>query len=204
MTSREGVGSTFSFWIKTVRTGPPSSHGPPRRASIDDLDSNEDRRNDMQPLIEGTNTLAETTLPTIPETPPLDPKDIHVLIVEDNLVNQKVLAKQLRSRKYVVSVADHGAEALTYLETTELWRGNAGGAPLSIVLLDLEMPIMGGLECVRRVRELEAAGQLRGHTPVIAVTANARLEQKKEALAAGMVRTFPSILALSLFVCASD
>lgn len=40
--------------------------------------------------------------------------------------------------------------------------------------MDLEMPVMDGLTCVKKIRELEAAGKIKGHVPVIAVTANAR------------------------------
>jgi CheY-like chemotaxis protein len=49
------------------------------------------------------------------------PETIHVLVVEDNLVNQKVLAKQLRNLGCVVHVANHGREALEFLERTVYW-----------------------------------------------------------------------------------
>ncbi|KAK6435847.1 hypothetical protein LTR95_007970 [Oleoguttula sp. CCFEE 5521] len=52
--------------------------------------------------------------------------------------------------------------------------------------MDQEMPVMDGLTCTRRIRELEREGKLRGHVPIIAVTANARSEQIKTALDAGM------------------
>lgn len=48
------------------------------------------------------------------------------------------------------------------------------------------MPIMDGLTCARTIRELEAAGTIVKHVPIIAVTANARLEQIESAIAAGM------------------
>lgn len=58
--------------------------------------------------------------------------------------------------------------------------------PLSLILMDVEMPIQDGLTCTRQIRELEAAGRiLGGHIPIIAVSANARLEQILEAKAAG-------------------
>jgi CheY-like chemotaxis protein len=66
---------------------------------------------------------------------------------------------------------------------------------LSLILLDIEMPIMDGLTCVRKIREMEASGQVRGHVPVIAVTANARSEQVTSAMQAGMVNIFPSLVA---------
>lgn len=58
--------------------------------------------------------------------------------------------------------------------------------PLSLILMDVEMPIQDGLTCTRQIRELERHGKiLGGHIPIIAVSANARLEQVLEAKAAG-------------------
>jgi len=54
--------------------------------------------------------------------------------------------------------------------------------------MDLEMPIMDGLTCTQRIRELERSGQVIGHVPIIAVTANARAGQIDVALGSGMVR----------------
>lgn len=129
-----------------------------------------------------------------------------VLIVEDNVINQKVMAKQIRAAGHTVHVANHGLEALDFLrrstfcshlspatqEPDYLNQGSATGlltsAPieLSVILMDLEMPILDGLSCVKQVRDLQASGDIRGHVPVIAVTANARSEQIALALAAGM------------------
>ncbi len=53
--------------------------------------------------------------------------------------------------------------------------------------MDLEMPIMDGLACTRRIRDLEREGKIAGAVPIIAVTANTRLEQMKFALEAGTV-----------------
>lgn len=58
--------------------------------------------------------------------------------------------------------------------------------PLSMILMDVEMPIQDGLTCTQQIRELERQGKiLGGHIPIIAATANARLEQILEAKAAG-------------------
>ena len=59
---------------------------------------------------------------------------------------------------------------------------------LSLILMDLEMPIMDGLACTRRIRDLERDGKVQGHVPIIAVTANTRMEQMDRAIEAGMVR----------------
>jgi CheY-like chemotaxis protein len=136
------------------------------------------------------------------------PKTLHVLVVEDNLVNQKVLAKQLRNLGCIVSVANHGAEALDFLKTTRHWASpgppttpthathvpvteptdpfDSLPAELSLILMDWEMPVMNGLTAVARIRELERMGRLAWHIPVIGVTANVRPQQIEKAMEAGM------------------
>lgn len=110
-----------------------------------------------------------------------------ILLVEDNLVNQKVLGKQLQKAGCIVNLANHGEEALEFLKRTKFWKGNDGGKNLDIVLMDLEMPVMDGLTCARRIRDLQLEGSLVKHVPLIAVTANARMEQIDISIAAGMV-----------------
>lgn len=113
--------------------------------------------------------------------------DIHVLIVEDNLVNQRVLSKQLQTLGMKVAVANHGKEALDYLRTTEFCAsGDKPLKKLSLILMDWEMPVMDGLSCVRHIRQMQKDGIVHGRVPVIAVTANVREEQVKEAVEAGM------------------
>jgi signal transduction histidine kinase/CheY-like chemotaxis protein len=63
---------------------------------------------------------------------------------------------------------------------------SSGKFPLSVILMDIEMPIQDGLTCTRHIRELEAQGRIRGgRIPIIAVSANARAEQVQEAREAG-------------------
>ncbi|KAH7386103.1 putative histidine kinase HHK16p [Pyrenochaeta sp. MPI-SDFR-AT-0127] len=109
---------------------------------------------------------------------------IHVLIVEDNIVNQKVLSKQLTKAGCIVSTADNGIYALNHLVQTDFHIIN--GIPLSIILMDLEMPEMDGLTCCKRIREMESKKELNGHVPIIAVTANVRGEQIATAKESGM------------------
>lgn len=109
-------------------------------------------------------------------------KGYRILLVEDNLVNQRVLRKQLEKIDAVVDVAGDGLEALEKIEKS-VWR--EGEESLDIVLMDLEMPVMGGLECVQKIRELQSSGKIEGHLPVIVVSANARTEQIEEAEKSG-------------------
>ncbi|KAF2772771.1 histidine kinase [Teratosphaeria nubilosa] len=109
--------------------------------------------------------------------------NLDVLIVEDNAINQKIMAQQLRKAGCTVHVANHGLECLNFLDQS-VFCGST--TPLSVVLLDLEMPTMDGLTCIRHIREYQRTGKIVSHVPVIAVTANARSEQISVALAAGM------------------
>lgn len=116
-----------------------------------------------------------------------EPKQ-EILLVEDNLVNQKVLAKQLRRLGHTVHIANHGEEALKIISKSRFWkRNNNAGLDLSVILMDWEMPVMDGLTATRRIRELEADGTITKHLSIIATTANARAEQIQTAFAAGIV-----------------
>lgn len=98
-----------------------------------------------------------------------------------------MLKKQLVKLGYTVSIANHGIEAISFLSTTRYSAAHqADGTDLSVVLMDSEMPVMDGLSCVRRIREMQDEGALVAHVPVIAITANARIEQVDAALVAGM------------------
>lgn len=111
-----------------------------------------------------------------------------------NLINQKILAKQLRNADCTVTVANHGKEALELLEKSDCWQ-RKGGQPATInvdvVLLDWEMPIMNGLECCEQIRRLEEDGLIVRSLPVIAITANVRREQVERAMLAGFDAVMP-------------
>ncbi|KAI0007053.1 hypothetical protein F4779DRAFT_594012 [Xylariaceae sp. FL0662B] len=118
-----------------------------------------------------------------PNTEVAAPRIEGVLLVEDNLINQQITRRDLLNNGYAVEVANHGVEALEKLQHTNR---ASGQFPLSLILMDIEMPIQDGLTCTRKIRELEKAGQLTGpRIPIIAVSANARMEQIMEAKAAG-------------------
>lgn len=108
---------------------------------------------------------------------------LHVLVVEDNLINQKVMSQQLRRAGCIVYVANHGLECLAFLEKSIFCKAETH---LSVILLDLEMPTMDGLTCIKHIRERQTKGEIVRHVPVIAVTANARSEQISMAIDAGM------------------
>ncbi|EUC42938.1 hypothetical protein COCMIDRAFT_28511 [Bipolaris oryzae ATCC 44560] len=232
VSSTKGEGSTFAFYISTRLAYPPA-------------DQIVGRASQARPILDRTIT-SEDAMRMI---------KLNVLIVEDNLVNQKVLRKQLEKFKWNVSVAGNGQEALEWLKNSIYWQqpdsdsnSNSPTQPdstakhdLDIILMDIEMPIMDGLTCARLIRDYEHQGllaspsasfsQLRrlsaisvspiqssNHNdpfssslakhrystsslesnnnnpahrqflrlPILAVSANARMEQVEQALAAGM------------------
>lgn len=107
-----------------------------------------------------------------------------VLIVEDNLINQRLLQRQLQTAGFAASIANHGQEMLDKLESSTLVMPQSL-TTYNIILLDIEMPVMDGMTAVRHVRTWEKEGKAASHIPIIAVSANARPEQINEQLQAG-------------------
>ncbi|KAH0341930.1 histidine kinase, partial [Aureobasidium melanogenum] len=181
--SEAGVGSIFMFYIKARRCvdepkSRQTSFSAPTATSpvlLPHTASAARRANVSEGSVHTLSSLSST----------VPPEDIHILVVEDNKINQRVMSQQLRKLGCVVHTADHGQDCLDFLQTT-IFTSNSKNIPLSIILMDLEMPVMDGLTCVRRIREYEATGKVTGHVPVIAITANARSEQINIAMEAGM------------------
>lgn len=111
------------------------------------------------------------------------------------------MAQQLRKLGCAkVHVADHGLDALNFLSTTTFFH-STDQIPLSVVLLDVEMPVMDGLQAARRVRELEDTHEILRHVPIIGITANARVNQIASCIEAGMDEVLVSFaLADALFM----
>ncbi len=104
---------------------------------------------------------------------------IHVLIAEDNLVNQQVLRGILKKKKITCDIAANGIEALELLATTN--------RPYAAVLMDLEMPEMDGIEATHKIRAGTApTNEATAQIPIIAVTAQAMRGDRERCLSAGM------------------
>jgi signal transduction histidine kinase/CheY-like chemotaxis protein/HPt (histidine-containing phosphotransfer) domain-containing protein len=100
----------------------------------------------------------------------------HILVVEDDLMNQAVVCGLLRHAGHRMTVACNGTEAL---------KAMAASNDIDLVLMDLQMPDMDGLEATRCIRDGQA-GELAKSIPIVALTANAFAENRTECLTAGM------------------
>ncbi|KAI1464114.1 uncharacterized protein F4812DRAFT_463172 [Daldinia caldariorum] len=191
VTSQKGIGSTFSFYIQSRKTvgSPPDARGLPTAPPLTRAPGSSTTVETRHPK---TNSSDKPTRPAknIASRPRFSEDGrrlFDVLIVEDNLVNQKVLQRSLRNVGNSTKVANHGGEALEVLQQSRYWTGKEdSGDDISVILMDLEMPVMDGMTCARKIRELERNGTIVSHIPIIAVTAYARPEQIENAKAAGV------------------
>jgi signal transduction histidine kinase/ligand-binding sensor domain-containing protein/CheY-like chemotaxis protein len=120
---------------------------------------------------------AETREPAVEtsrsaDAPPV--RSLHVLLAEDNPVNQKVASRILQNRGHSVVCAGDGLEAVQAFGTEEF----------DLILMDIQMPHMDGFQATAEIRKLDAA--LRRHTPILALTANVMKGDRERCLAAGM------------------
>ena len=119
-----------------------------------------------QPVSEESLSLAQA---------PLEFAGRRVLLVDDNAVNREVARAMLERAGIIVCEAEHGVAALAQI-------GAQGCAAFDLVLMDIQMPEMGGLEATRRIRALPDGAAL----PIIGLTAHVRAEDVARARAAGM------------------
>jgi signal transduction histidine kinase/ActR/RegA family two-component response regulator len=102
-----------------------------------------------------------------------DAAPVRLLLVEDNKVNQKVALTLLGRLGYVVDLAENGQQGVEA----------AARQAYSLILMDMQMPVMGGLEAARRIRD---GGGVNGTVPIVALTANAMQSDQDACREAGM------------------
>jgi CheY-like chemotaxis protein len=173
--SETGQGSAFAFYIKIRRAETPYGK-------------------ELHTIVPEHNLPVGTTNYNSPSVHAIGLRpcsDFTILIVEDNLVNQKVLSKQLRNLGFKVEIANNGQESIDFLKRTVFWNDDNNHSeqerlPLTLILMDIEMPVMNGTEATREIRSLTDSGHIRRRVPIIAITANARSEQIAQAKESGM------------------
>jgi CheY-like chemotaxis protein len=99
---------------------------------------------------------------------------LHILLAEDNPINQKLRVRLLEQRGHRVEVATNGVQAVSATERSAF----------DLVLMDVQMPEMDGIEATRRIRERESRSK--GHQPIVAMTALAMQGDRERCISAGM------------------
>ena len=124
-----------------------------------------DLGNSMLPALEGR------AAPSISD----HTKSFSILLAEDNEINQQLAVKILKKYNHGVTVANNGKEALEAVH----------GTKFDVILMDVQMPVMGGFEATGRIREYERTNGLE-RTPIIALTAHAMLGDREKCIQAQM------------------
>ena len=101
---------------------------------------------------------------------------LSILLVEDNVLNQRIVTFSLKKYNHSVQIANNGLEAL------ELFKSNK----FDVILMDIRMPVMDGLEATLKIREHEEQNNILDKTPIIAVTANTMDNDREKCLSYGM------------------
>jgi CheY-like chemotaxis protein len=122
----------------------------------------------------GPRAAAMPDAPALSEAQTPPGRTLHVLLAEDNAVNQRLVVRLLEKRGHVVRVAENGRQVLAAL----------AGTAFDLVLMDVQMPEMDGLETTAAIRAREQDTET--HLPIVALTAHVMKGDAERCLAAGM------------------
>ncbi|MBA4407863.1 MAG: response regulator [Bacteroidota bacterium] len=101
---------------------------------------------------------------------------LSILLVEDNLLNQRIVTFSLKKYNHEVTIANHGVEAIEKFREQKF----------DVILMDIMMPVMDGLEATVKIREIENENNLKSRTPIIALTANTMDNDREKCISYGM------------------
>lgn len=99
-----------------------------------------------------------------------------ILLVEDNILNQRVVTFSLKKYKHEVVIANNGVEAIEKFRESKF----------DVILMDIMMPVMDGIEATVKIREIERLDQIEWRTPIIALTANTMDNDRDKCISYGM------------------
>ena len=120
------------------------------------------------------HALSNAKAPCTADSESTSVRPLQILLADDNQINQKVAVRMLERQGHTVVVVDDGTEALQILKRQSF----------DVILMDVQMPIMGGFEATARIRSIEKATGT--HLPIIAMTAHAMKGDRERCLGAGM------------------
>jgi CheY-like chemotaxis protein len=129
---------------------------------------------DIKQIVETPEVSQPAYTEPEPKTTPIKLDEANILLVEDNLINQKIVILSIQKLVKNIDVASNGKEALDKFGTSKY----------DLILMDIQMPVMDGIIATKKIREIETGTNK--HTPIIAITANALAGDKENCLAAGM------------------
>lgn len=101
---------------------------------------------------------------------------LKILLVEDNILNQRIVTLTLKKFNHEVTIANNGVEAIDHFKERNF----------DVVLMDIMMPVMDGLEATVKIREIETQNNMDRRTPIIALTANTMDNDREKCLSYGM------------------
>ena len=101
---------------------------------------------------------------------------LSILLVEDNMLNQRIVTFSLKKYNHAVHIANNGLEAVEQFQK----------ASFDVILMDIMMPVMDGLEATQKIRSIEVENNAEKRTPIIAITANTMDNDRDKCISYGM------------------
>ncbi|MDR3093096.1 MAG: response regulator [Bacteroidales bacterium] len=168
---KESLFTTYSFSLQFEKAAEHEKTAEKQESTKVDANHQETAAPASAPVTETPEAVKSAAAPI-----PVDLKNANILLVEDNLINQKIVILSIQKLVKNIDIANNGQEAVDkYLSDTKY----------DIVLMDIQMPIMDGLQATKKIREIEAENRATP-IPVIAITANALAGDREHCLASGM------------------
>ncbi|KAI0126332.1 histidine kinase [Xylariales sp. AK1849] len=163
--SEEGSGSTFGFFFKVKRSVAPAESSGRRLGDMSEPPK-------LKQHVVDQDNASPVVVNSEQPSKPIESEYIHVLLVDDNGINQDIILRKLEAKGFKVTTAKNGREAVDAVK-------NASKAPtgskaaFSVILMDQNMPVLCGTSATREIRSLEAMDKSK-HIPILGVTADSR------------------------------
>jgi CheY-like chemotaxis protein len=151
-----------------------ASVGPELRETLHYVVKPVTRPNLMSAILKAMGERQQGSVPVRGAVPATAERSLHILLAEDNLINQKVASRLLEKQGHSVEITSNGAEALAAFTRDAF----------DLILMDVQMPVMGGYDATQAIRTAERVTG--GHIPIVALTAHAMKGDREICLSAGM------------------